>query len=95
MGECHLVVLRIVVLLAIGEASAIPGWERGGLSAHLPGVEAQDFIAVVLEAEVFQEVVAEVVAEEDIGKIGEKASEEGPMLAFSCPIFSSNKEMRK
>jgi hypothetical protein len=68
----------MAVPLAIREASAIPGWERGGLSAHLPGVEAQDFTVAVLEVEdsqevvagVFQEGVAEVVAEdtEDTGK---------------------------
>jgi hypothetical protein len=68
-----------------GEASAVLGWERRGLSALLPGVEARDFAVAVLEVEDSREGVAEVFQE-----AVEVTDEQGPpfLLRLIAQFYS-------
>ena len=68
-GEFRPVILRMDVPLAIQAVSAIPGWERVGLSVHLPEAEVSDLTVAVLEVEDSREGEAKDFQEEAVGAL--------------------------
>ena len=68
-GEFHPIILRMDVPLAMQAASAIPGWERVGLSVHLPEAVVSDLTVAVLEVADSREGEAKDFQEEAVGAL--------------------------